>query len=292
MAVNSVNQQKTIQEIIDRTSTKAKERKTGELGKDDFLNLLVTQLRYQDPMNPVDDKEFIAQMAQFSALEQMQNMNSSITSTKAFNMIGKLVKANVQDDVTLETELVEGPVESVKIDAGKTYVIVNGREVPVERVIYVSDEYDIFSDSGNISKYTGLIGFEAKGAVYDAETGALIGVEGTVKQIQKGVYENYAVMDGVKVYVSAVDTGKTSSDPDFRKNYLEANKGQKVSLTISDGYGKEVPVTGVLNSYTITPEGRITAILDELNVPVDSIHNIKEKAQEDGAGSQTAQDET
>lgn len=291
MAVSSVNQQKTIQQIIDSTSTKAKERKTGELGKDDFLNLLVTQLRYQDPMNPVDDKEFIAQMAQFSALEQMQNMNSSITSTKAFNMIGKVVKANVQDDATLETKLVEGPVESVKIDAGKTYVVVDGREIPVERVIYVSEEYDIFSSS-NISKYTGLIGYEAKGAVYDAETGAVIGVEGTVKQIQKGIYEDYAVMDGVKVYVSAVDTGKTSSDPDFRKNYLEANKGQKVSLTISDGYGKEVPVTGVLNSYTITPEGRITAILDELNVPVDSIHNIREKVQKEGAVSQPVQDET
>ncbi|MCT4618615.1 MAG: hypothetical protein N4A62_04420 [Marinisporobacter sp.] len=58
----------------DATSTKNK----NQLGKDDFLNLLVTQLKHQDPLNPVDDKEFMGQMAQFSSLEQMQNMNKSM----------------------------------------------------------------------------------------------------------------------------------------------------------------------------------------------------------------------
>ena len=50
------------------------------LGKEDFLHLLVTQLRYQDPLEPMKNSEFIAQTAQFSALEQMQELNKSMES--------------------------------------------------------------------------------------------------------------------------------------------------------------------------------------------------------------------
>ena len=49
-----------------------------ELGKDQFLQILVTQLRNQDPMQPMQDKEFISQMAQFSSLEQMMNMSIAL----------------------------------------------------------------------------------------------------------------------------------------------------------------------------------------------------------------------
>ncbi|HZX20879.1 MAG TPA: flagellar hook capping FlgD N-terminal domain-containing protein [Clostridia bacterium] len=59
-----------------------KKTKSGDLDKDAFLRLLITQLQNQDPLNPMEDREFIAQMAQFSSLEQMQNLNKTLESTQ------------------------------------------------------------------------------------------------------------------------------------------------------------------------------------------------------------------
>ena len=75
-----------------------------ELGKDDFLKLLITQLQNQDPTSPMEDTQFISQMAQFSSLEQMTNMSSSfskmasfINSSEAAQTLGKTVELNVGD---------------------------------------------------------------------------------------------------------------------------------------------------------------------------------------------------
>lgn len=85
------------------------------MGKDDFLQLLITQLRHQDPLNPVDNEAFIAQLAQFSSLEQMQNMNDSlqtgistdlvmaqsISNSMVTNLIGKEVRVQT-DQIAVE----------------------------------------------------------------------------------------------------------------------------------------------------------------------------------------------
>ena len=71
------------------TTTTKSTNSSSSLGKDDFLKLLVTQLQTQDPMNPMDDTQFISQMAQFTSLEQMKNMNTSVQMTQATSYIGK-----------------------------------------------------------------------------------------------------------------------------------------------------------------------------------------------------------
>lgn len=70
----------TIDPSLLYTNKQSAERKTGSdiLGKDDFLKILMVQLQNQDPMNPMQDKDFIAQMATFSSLEQMTNMNQTM----------------------------------------------------------------------------------------------------------------------------------------------------------------------------------------------------------------------
>ncbi len=85
-----------------------------DLGKDDFLKILITQLQHQDPTKPMEDRKFIAQMAQFSSLEQMTNMSTQFTElsatlkgAQAMNLIGRNVEI-IQGD-----SFIQGSVEAV-----------------------------------------------------------------------------------------------------------------------------------------------------------------------------------
>ena len=117
------------------TSSKAN---TQSLGKDDFLKLLVTQLQSQDPLNPMDDKEFIAQMAQFTSLEQMQNMNTSMQMTQATSYIGKQVTWD-NDQGIQQT----GVVTAVRMVSGQPKVVVGEQVFALDKVTSVTGEITV-----------------------------------------------------------------------------------------------------------------------------------------------------
>lgn len=89
----------------------------GELGKNDFLQLLVAQMRYQDPLKPMEDKEFIAQLAQFSALEQMMNVGLASNLNYGVSLLGKKVSG-----VDAKGIPVTGTALSVRMVDGKPMV--------------------------------------------------------------------------------------------------------------------------------------------------------------------------
>jgi flagellar basal-body rod modification protein FlgD len=87
----------------------------GALGKDEFLKLLTTQMSTQDPLNPADSTQMIAQLAQFSALEQMQNLNQQFENYRQDNTLALSYMLGGQDvALTLNSgETVEGKVDQV-----------------------------------------------------------------------------------------------------------------------------------------------------------------------------------
>ena len=108
--------------------------KTTELGKDDFLKLLVAQLQSQDPLNPMEDKEFISQMAQFTSLEQMKNVSNAVQITQATSYIGKQV---TWDDETGEQQT--GIAKSVRIVSGEPKIVVGDQNIALAKVTSVTD---------------------------------------------------------------------------------------------------------------------------------------------------------
>ncbi len=111
------------------------------LGKDDFLKLLIVQLENQDPTKPLEDKAFIAQMAQFSSLEQMTEINTTLSNliinnkiNNAYSLLGKWVEVLDKDT----NKLIEGNVTEVQFKNGTPNITVNGMSYSVDDIVKVA----------------------------------------------------------------------------------------------------------------------------------------------------------
>jgi flagellar basal-body rod modification protein FlgD len=120
-----------------QTGTSSSTKKSDGLGQTAFLNLLITQLKNQDPLNPMKDTEFIAQLASFSSLEQMTGINTNMGNllaqqnyTNAANMIGKQVTTSDNKS---------GVVSKVGIENGTVYLYVGTDKYSLSNITSVSN---------------------------------------------------------------------------------------------------------------------------------------------------------
>ena len=97
--------------------------KNSAMGKDQFLKLFVAQLQHQDPMNPMQDSDFMGQMASFSTLEQVSNLASENAKNNAIGLIGRTVTYKDKDGAEFT-----GTVEKVSTKDGKPSLTVGGTE--------------------------------------------------------------------------------------------------------------------------------------------------------------------
>lgn len=120
---------------------------TQNLDKNAFMKLLVSQLQHQDPMSPVANEDFVAQLATFSSLEQLQGLNQNMVASIALNQSNALLSQLTQSSALIGKEVSwqdldseethSGTVESVKIVDGLATLRIDGKDVPLASVTEV-----------------------------------------------------------------------------------------------------------------------------------------------------------
>ena len=110
------------------------------LGKDDFFKLMIAQMQNQDPLNPVDNEQFLAQLAQFSSLEQMQNLNQNFSSLADSSRLGNTIGLIGKEVLYFNQETAEdskGIVQQITLAEDQTMLLINGSEVPLSQVLAI-----------------------------------------------------------------------------------------------------------------------------------------------------------
>lgn len=197
-----------------------------ELGQDAFMQILIAQLANQDPMQPMSDTDFIAQMAQFSALEQMQALNATFKSSQAYNYVGKgiIATTNILNEETGEWEetIMNGIVEGIEFHNDKPYLIVGDYLLEPDSVNQIYDANGAGSSSSlesNILQSGSLVGKYVTANVQNASE-EIVEVSG---QVEKIIVKNgyvYAQLDNGQevavVNITSIDdepaTGSGSGD--------------------------------------------------------------------------------
>lgn len=129
-----------LQQKVNGTEEKKTSKATNSstMDKDAFLQLLVAQMKYQDPLEPTSNTEYISQYATFSELEQMQNMSATLELSRAANLVGQTVVVESTDDNGRTTSDM-GVVDYISYENSKAMVWVNGSSYSLDDVVEVAD---------------------------------------------------------------------------------------------------------------------------------------------------------
>lgn len=208
--------------IIGKAETDFQAQQTygkSDLGKDEFLTLLVAQLQHQDPLNPMDDKDFTAQLANFSSLEQLTDINSGIQALTA--------QAGTQDMRTAVSYIgrdVRAAGNSVSVESGKASTVYYYLDATAESA-YVN-LYDV---NGNIVRTVQLGGQQAGEHTFEWD-----GLDWAGKTAPDGVYYVYMAAQDASGSAILTDTevsGRVAAVQSYNgSNYLRLTDGRVVDF--------------------------------------------------------------
>jgi len=247
------------------TEASTNKKKNSDLDKDAFLRLLVTQLQYQDPLDPMDNTEFVSQMAQFTSLEQMNNLNNTMTNSQAYGMIGRTISAQVYNESKNVYEEVVGTVDSITVKKTGAYLNIGDKEVPYSDVqqVYSTDVNTSIDRNLVVSQALSLVGKTVQAITFDEKLNPKEFVEGKVDYIKFIDDTPVLSIGGKDVYTHEVIS--------VSDNMLL--KGQTISAETYNEDGSLNVITGPITDISIgkdsvfmTVEGKRVEVKDVASV--------------------------
>ena len=138
-SVSAVVKDGKIQNAANNKENKEKTNQAKGYDKDSFLKILVAQMKYQDPMEPTSNTEYISQYATFTQVEQLSNMANSMSLSRASELVGKTVVISQRSSDTGQVSEVMGTVDYVTYSGNKAYLNINGTNYNIDDVTQVFD---------------------------------------------------------------------------------------------------------------------------------------------------------
>ncbi len=243
-----------IQDITASSSSlsSAKTESSTTLDKDAFLQLLVAQMKYQDPLEPTSNTEYISQFATFSELEEMQNLSSSMDLQRASALVGQQVIMKVTSESTGETNYVSGKVDYVVYENGKPYLSIDGS-------LYSIDDLDTVADEEYLAAYSLATEFAA--AIKELPT-----IGNLTVAYSEGLASLREVYDDMTAYQ------KTFVASDLYKSFQEyETKMTDLLKTEAEEYTASVNALPSLSELTASDQEKITTLretYDDMPAPL------------------------
>ena len=126
-------------QLVENVTSSSNTQKSNELGYDQFLQILCAEMQYQDPLNPTSNTDYVAQMATFTQVESMLNMQNTMTSSQANDLVGKYVIMKVTSSSTGEVTYAAGNVDYVLHQNGKTFLSIEDNLYDIKDLDTVAD---------------------------------------------------------------------------------------------------------------------------------------------------------
>jgi flagellar basal-body rod modification protein FlgD len=147
MSVSAVIENGKVQENY---STKSTESTSNGYDQDAFMKILSAQMKYQDPLEPTSNTEYISQYAQFTQVEQLSNMANAMSLSRASDLVGKVVIMETTNS-SGETSYIQGKVDYVTYSGNKALLNIDGKEYNIDDLYAVADQDYVEADENATS---------------------------------------------------------------------------------------------------------------------------------------------